>query len=111
MKYIFKNSKLIIALTIIFAFNFTACKKKDDPKTEEPKWTNGTESTALEYLKTQAEAPATKTIDAATGGDISQNGIAITIPADMFAKSDGTPYNGSVSLKLYTVNSSSEALV
>lgn len=105
-----KTTFTTVSLIALIALNLTSCKKKDETKTEEVQWTTAGVSSAMEYLKTLAEEPATATIVAGSGGTISQNGIEITLPADLFAKEDGAVFSGNVKLKLFTVNSTKEAI-
>ena len=110
MKNIFLNPKQLLLIIALFTLAFTSSCKNDDE--EEPVvWTNGPAiSEVLNDLKQFEPHDNEYTLNASTGGTVTNEGIAAIFPADAFALENGTPYTGTVTIKMQTINSVSDML-
>ncbi len=107
-----KNKFIYTLLATMVLFS---CKKKTEetkPTTDTtPQWeTNVSSSDMRTYLDGQLLPGASITIPSNTGGTVNANGISATVPADAFANADGSPYNGSVVLKIKTITNTADMI-
>lgn len=113
MKLNKKSLSIILAMNIVAGlFMFTSCKKEkvEDTKNEDiPVWISTGNSSIKDAIKNFVKEPKTASIPM-TGGTIESGSIKVIFPADLFANNDGTPFNGTANIKLFTALNSEDMI-
>jgi len=103
------NKKIIYALALATTVLFSCKDKTKDPEPTSdttPQWsTSVTKSDMMIFLNSKAPAFNSFTMDAAMGGTITNDSVKVTFPGSAFANANGSPYTGTVTLKIQTIRS------
>lgn len=101
------NKKIIFALALATTVFFSCKDKTKDPEpTKEAfvEWsTTTTTSDMMTYLNGKAPAFNTYTLDATTGGTITNDSVMVNFSAGSFVNADWTPYMGIATIKMQTI--------
>lgn len=101
------NKKIIFALALATTVLFSC---KDKTKDTEPttntvaEWSSTVQTSDMRtYLNGKAPAFVSYTLNASTGGTITNDSVKVNFLAGSFANEDGSPFMGTVTLKMQTI--------